>query len=160
MFTCLVCRTTLLTHGYLMTKSCCVSSEAVCLLCHKKWCNKTRFYSCICVEGDHSVTWRLVTVGQWKPMTFYSVRELPSFHLNDVMNIKVIDVLGLNSITDDAEHLSLSNLVALVAAAMEKTEQDKKTACQENNPYQDLEQIPKKHSTAYLDAFTVFDYDV
>lgn len=149
MFTCLVCRTTLLSQGYVMTKACCSSTEAVCLMCHRKWCDSTRFYSCICIDGDHPVTWRVATVEQWKcsAMTFYSVKQLPSFHFNDVMNVKVLDVLGLNSVMNNSENISLSNLVTLVAKALET----KKSETPKPAP---------SPPVAYLDAFTVFDYDL
>lgn len=148
MFTCLVCRTTLLSHGYVMTKACCTSTEAVCLMCHRKWCDSTRFYSCVCIDGDHPVTWKIATVDQWKSnhMTFVSVRQLPSFHFNDVMNVKVVDVLGLNSIVNHSENLSLSNLVNLVTKALQKAPES--SASKDHAPL------------AYLDAFTVFDYEL
>jgi hypothetical protein len=73
--------------------------------------------------NEHSVTWRLVTVEEWKPMTVYNVRHLHSLHFNDVMNVKVLDVLGLNSNCDYTQNVTLKQIVELVAAALEKKEE-------------------------------------
>lgn len=74
---------------------------------------------------------------------------MPSFHFNDVMNVKVLDVLGLNSVMDNSENISLSNLVGLVAKALENKQKAPQEKPKEPHP-----------PLAYLDAFTVFDYDL